>query len=515
MFLLAAPSAKAGEMTPVTGGTAVLIVGSELQTLNPALTTGAGEQTIGCTIHEGLVDIDNDGEYVPLLAKSWTISDDERTYTFDLVKANWHDGEPFTAEDVKFSYQEVNPKYAPLFSAQIGENIESIEVLGQHKVKITLKEPFGPFLRMTACYNGGAITPKHVYEGTNPTQNPASNAPVGTGAFKFEEWKTGEYVSVVKNEDYWKEGLPYLDAMIVRFIPQGGARVQALKAGEADYVQRYFFPSSDYKTVGADPTLKLETSGNPPNSLLAFFNTTKEPFNNKKVRQALFSVVDRNFIRDAAFAGDGEPMYQPFPHGLSWVVNPKIDFNKMYPMDFDAANKILDEAGYPRGNDGTRFTVGITYESDVPERQKTAIIMQEAWKKLGVESKLEPMERNVWRPRIFNDGDFDVAITSYSTYGDPAVGISRAYLSSSIGMIFGNGSRYGDPELDALFDKAASLSSVKARGDVYRQIQEILADIMVTMPLHTRVGFDAASKRLHGVWGYEGNGHWSTAWLEE
>ena len=507
-------AAEADKAAPTDGGTAIIVVGSELKTLNPTIITGPGELAIGCAIHDGLIEIRGDGTYEPALAKSWTISDDRRTYTFDLVDAKWHDGQPFTSKDVAYFMTSVT-KYAPLLAAQIGNKIEKVETLGDHRVSVTLTQPYGPFLRMLACFNGGAILPEHIYAGTNPPTNPASSAPIGTGPFKFSEWKSGDSIRLVKNDQYWRKGFPHLDGIVVRAMPTAGTRVQALKAGEADYIQRYFMPISDFPTVKADPRLKLVRSSSSPNVLIASFNLTQKPFDQKKVRQALFSVIDRKFILNAVFAGQGAASIEPFPGAITWAADPDIDFDKMYPNDVQAANKALDEVGLLRGAGGIRFKTNITFDAAIGERLKQAIAIQSAWQKLGVEVELRPLEIAVALNRVFHEKNFGVFIESYNSYSDPAVGLARAWLSSSIDRDFGNASRYSNPAVDELFSEAAAASDLTERGAIYRQIQKILADDLPVMSLHEGGGFDAANAKLHGVWGYEGNGRWWNAWMEK
>lgn len=165
-----------------------------MTTLNPAISFNSGELMVGCMIHEGLVELDGKGNLVPDLAKSWTISPDGLTYTFDLVATNWHDGQPFTGSDVAYLFQNVNAKYSPLFTAQLAKRIAGISVLSDHRVAVTLTEPFGPFMRLLTCWNGGAIMPEHIFAGTDPTKNPRSSTPIGTGPFKVQEWRSGDSI---------------------------------------------------------------------------------------------------------------------------------------------------------------------------------------------------------------------------------------------------------------------------------------------------------------------------------
>lgn len=510
---LGASAAYAQEAAPVEGGTVIVAVGAEPATLLPSTSSGAAEASTGCMIHDGLVEIDGDGNYVPNLAKSWTISEDETSYAFELQEANWHDGEPFTSADVEYFFSDV-VQYAPLISGQLEGKIESVVTDGDHKVTVNLTEPFGPFLRMMACFNGGALIPKHIYEGLNPSTDQAGLSPIGTGPFKFVEWNTGESIRLEANDDYWRGDIP-LDAAVVRIMPNAGSRVQALLAGEVDYIYSYFVPLNDFTSIENDPGLKLTLTGMPPNNLLGFFNIRKEPFSNKDVRQALFSVIDRDFIWEAVFQSRGLPATAPIPKQLKWAADPELDYSDFYPMDVDAANAKLDAAGYERGADGTRFTTSIIYEANNPERLQTATIIQAAWDQLGVKAELMPLENAIALPRVYEEHDFDVFIVSYNTYADPALGVARIWITNNLDRAWGNASGYSNPEIDAAFEEAGRLSDVASRAAIYRELQKTLIDDLPTMTFHENVRVDASTQKLKGLWGYEGYGQWYKAYLEQ
>jgi peptide/nickel transport system substrate-binding protein len=511
LVLVGAAHAQNNNSTPTPGGTAVLLVGS-IDTLNPTVNTGGATITVGCLMHDGLVELKGDGGYEPALAKSWALSEDGLTYTFDLVETNWHDGQPFTSKDVAFFMKEVT-KYAPLISAQVGGKIKDVEILGDHKVSVQLTEPYGPFLSMLACFNGGAMLPEHIYAGSFPPNNPASQAPIGTGPYKFVDWQAGDAVRMTKNEDYYREGLPYLDGVVVRPIPNSAARVQALLAGEGDFIQRFYLPTNDINTIRSNPAFKTVQSSSPPNLTLGFFNVTRKPFDDKRVRQALFSVIDRDFIAKAVYSGHGQPAQAPFGHLLGWAGHPGLSYDKMYPNDPAAAEKLLDEAGLVKGANGVRFTTSISFGADSSDELALATSIQQAWKKIGVETELRPVERPVLLGRVFEQKDYDVSLWVYTTFGDPAIGIARTYISSAQGRAYGNGALYSNPKVDELFARGAAASNLDERAKYYQEVQEILADDMPVMTLFETRGFDAMTAKMEGIFGYMSNGRWSHAWF--
>ena len=509
-------SAWAQSTTPVDGGTAIVAIGDEPTGLSPGVTTNSTDMMVGCLVYEGLVQISDKGVIEPLLAKSWTVSDDGLTYEFDLQEnVKWQDGQPFTADDVAFSITEVNAKYAPLFTSHVAKVLDKVEAIDPHKVRISLKTPFGPMLRMLSCANGGAIHPAHVYKGTDPTKNPATTEKsMGTGAFIASEWQRGDYLRFDKNPTYWQPGKPHLDSVIYKIIPDEAARTQALMSGEVDLIGSYFLSVSDIKTLRANPNIRLEVEGGAPNNLLVFSNFKRKPLDDVKVRQALYTAIDRHYIQETAFSGEGMAATQPFAKQIAWLQS-DVDFDKMYAFDLQKAAKMLDDAGYPVGADGTRFTLSITYEANVPEREKAAQAMQDWWRQIGVRLELRPMEQAIVLPKVYQEKDFDLFMISYSTYGDPALGIARAYVAATSERNFGNPSGYSRPEVEALFQEGGEVANLEKRTEAYAKAQAILAEDLPAMVLHSNKGWDAVTTKLHGLWGGEDNGRWENAWLEQ
>lgn len=510
-----APSEAMAQDTPKHGGTATIGVGSEPTNLNPDLSTGYPNQMIGCMIYQGLVQVSIDSKILPLLAKSWTIAPDGKTYTFDLIQANWQDGKPFTSDDVKFSLTEVSAKLGPIFSAA-GKMIDSVETPAADKVIVKLKEPFGPFLMSLACPQNGAIMPAHIFRGTDALTNAASSTtPVGTGPFKLAEWKRGELLRLVRNPNYWEQGKPYLDQIFVRIIPQASSRLQALRAGELDYVGGYFVPPSDYSVIRATPGLKLENSGFAPGAKMLFVNTNKKPLDDKRVRQAFMLATNRDFLFKAVWFETGGIGVQPFTSKLVWAANSDIDYRKMYGFDVKKANALLDEAGYKRDASGKRFTVTFVTTADAADVSQVAEALKSMWRAIGVEVKMDVIEGSAFADRIYAKGDFDLTMVGYTSFGDPALGISRVFTTAAIGRPYGNASRYSNPEVDDLFTKGASTTAQEDRAVFYKKVQTILAEELPVLTFQEYQHEDAASARLRGVWGGQGYGTWQNAWIDK
>ncbi len=500
---------------PQPGGTAVFTLTQDPPNVNPDVTTGLANRQIGCVLLDGLVDLSNDYRILPALAKSWTISPDGLTYSFELEKTKWHDGKPFTAEDVRYSLVEVAAKYSAVFGPA-GRLIQTVDTSQPDKVVIKLSQPFGPFLVSLTCPQGSAILPSHLFQGTNPLQNPFNTqSPVGTGPFKLVEWKRGQYIRMEKNRDYRIPGKPLLDELVAKIISQPAAAVQALQAGEVDAVQSV--QASYVATVKADPKLKVETSDIAPLTTMAFLNVKRKPLDDMRVRQALYMALDREYIFKNAFFGLGAVAVAPWTTEIKWAVNPEIDLRKQYPFDVAKANALLDEAGVKRGADGKRFALKfVIYNSEYPEFVQVSSAMKSMWGAVGVDVDIESMETATLIKRVFEAHDFDVVVQSYSSYGDPSLGIARSFISSSIGKNSGNAGSYSNAELDALFAKGEGDSAFEARGKYYKEAAVILARELPVLPLRQLQNNDAATKRLHDVWGtVQGFGTWTHAWLEK
>ncbi len=508
-------NAHAQNEVPTLGGTAIFTLPQDPGGVNPDTTTNVPDRLLGCIFYQGLLHLSPDYKILPLLAKTWSVSPDGLTYTFDLVDTQWSDGRPLGAEDVKYTLLEVSAKMSASF-ASAGRAIDAIEAPTPSKVIIKLKQPFGPFLIALSCYTGGAILPSHLFRGTEPLKNPASlDKPVVTGPFTLTEWKRGDYVRLTKNPKYWEPGKPYLDEIIAKVITAPAARLQALRAGEVDIVQ--YLPASVEPAVHADPKLKVEVSAVAPQISQAFLNVEHKPLNDKRVRQALFMAIDREYLLKNVFFNVGTVATAPFTTKITWAVNPDIDYTKMYPFNIARANALLDEAGVKRGAGGKRFTMrAVLFANQYTEFQQVATAIKGWWQQLGVDLIIETMEDATLFKRVYVDRDFDLHMLSNSSLSDPAFGIGRTFVTSSIGKVYGNPEGYSNPEVDALFEKGERATSYEERAPFYRQIQAILAEDLPVVQLRQFIEIDGVSKKLHGIWGKsQGNGLWSEAWMEK
>ncbi len=487
----------AADGPPRKGGTLIFAIGIDPPSVNPVISTGIPEGSIGCVLYQGLTRTSYDDGTKPVLAKSWTISPDGKTYTFELEKAKWHDGKPFTSEDVKFSLLEVNAKYNAAFAAA-GRAIDTIDTPTPDRAVIHLKQPFGPLLLSLGCSLGGAILPAHIFQGSNILQNPAnSTGAIGTGAFKLSEWKRGDYIRLGRNPDYWEAGKPYLDEVVGKVIGQPSSRTQALLAGEIDYISEYYLGPNDYPQVKANPNLDSFPANGSPTLNLMFLNLSRKPWNDARARKALFMGTDREFlVKNAYLAGGVGTM--PFTNRIPWAADTSIDYRTMYPYDVAKANALFDEIGLKRGADGMRFKFDLVYPADDVAPPLVAAALKSMWRAIGVDMNNLATERAAANQKMFIDRDFDGILTGYTSYGDPALGLARIWVTSSIGKLYGNAGGYSNPEVDALFAQGEQTTGEEARGAIYRKLQGILAAELPVFTLNEKAFSDGRSIKVKG-----------------
>jgi peptide/nickel transport system substrate-binding protein len=505
--------AKAAE--PKRGGTLVIAIDGDPPTVNPDVTTSVPDVSVGSLVYDALTRLDENFQVVPHLASSWTVSPDQLTYTFNLVTATWHDGKPLTSRDVKFTLETVAAKYGAKFAAAAA-HIDTIATPDDRTVVVTLKSPFGPFLFSVSGYTNAAIMPEHIYAGRDVLTNPATLAnPIGTGPFMLKEWVRGQTITLVRNPNYWKPGLPYLDQIVFRMIPDTASRILALKAGEVDYIYFYYFSASQYPQVANDPNLQFRERGAPEDHLI-LFNVRRPPFDDVRVRQALFTAIDREFIKKAVFQNLGTVMQSAINSHLAWAHNPEVNLGQIYPYDPDKAATMLDAAGLKLGPDGTRFELRLVYDSTDAAKERQMQALSSMWGRIGVKLIPQGGTRNVILPQVYTDWNFDATLQAYSTGGDPAIGTSRLYITSAIRKApFVNASGYSNPDVDKLFATGAELADQAKRAEAYKQVQVILARDLPVFPLWETALINVAIKSVAGKWAWStGYDYWDEVWIE-
>jgi peptide/nickel transport system substrate-binding protein len=469
-----------------SGGTLVAAVSSDPGSLNPAITTSGGVHTASELMFNGLVELDTGGEPVPGLAESWDIEEDGALYRFHLLEGvRWHDGEPFTSADVVYTFEEVLLDLHARTAASVGAAIESIEAPDDLTVELRFTEPYAPLLQQLNVTEA-PVLPAHIYEGTDPQENPANLEPVGTGPFRFVSYTPDSEIRLARNEHYFKDGLPHLDEVVLRIIPDDGSALAALEAGEVDFL--FGAPGPDLERLRDDDTLSfLETSVNPGGSnciMTVTFNLDRPMFADVDTRRAIGTALDRQQFVDRVAFGEGRVATAPISSNVPVGYAEGIDLPEHDP---DEAEAMLDAAGWVRDGGGTRTAQGVEGVDDgtplafdfvaFPAFQAYGELFAAQLERVGADVTLRPMEPPVFVETVFTERDFDTNVISYCNGPDPEIGVRRMYVSSNIGTVpFSNAAGYSDQEVDRLFDEALTTVDAAARADIYRQIQERLAE---------------------------------------
>lgn len=471
---------------PVRGGTVVAAISSDPGQLNPAITTSGGVHTASELMFNGLVALSPELEPVPELAESWEIEDDGALYRFQLRDdVTWHDGEPFTSADVKFSFEEVLLEFHSRTKASVGNALESIETPDDHTVEFHFTEPYAPLLQQLDVTEA-PIIPRHVYEGTDPQENPANLAPVGTGPFRFGSYDPGQEVVLDANEDYFKEDLPYLDQVVMRVIPEDGNQVIALETGEVDWL--FGVPGPDLARLEDSGEFEfLETSVNPGGAnciMTVSFNLQRPIFQSAEVRTALAHALDREQFLSRVEFDQGRVAEAPIHSGIPFGHAEGLD---MPTFDRAEAERLLEEAGWVREDGGTRTAQGVEGVPDgtplafdflsFPTFSQYGELFRAQLAEVGVDVSLQALEPPVFADTVFTQRAFDTNVISYCNGTDPEIGVRRMYISSNIAPIpFSNASAYENAEVDRLFDEAITTVDRDERSVIYEQIQEILVE---------------------------------------
>lgn len=458
---------------PRRGGTAVVAVSGDPGHLNPAISTAGPLHAVAGSLYNGLVTLDRDGTPRADLARSWDLAPDGRTVTFNLARGvRWHDGEPFTSADVKFSFEEALFRFHARARAGLAPAVKAIETPDLHTVVFRLHRPHPALLRQLDVTEA-PIIPRHIYAGTDLNQNPANLRPVGTGPFQFESYRRDDQVVLVRNPGYFKAGLPRLDRLVFRILPNPNTQVNAFLAGEVDMLQRV--SAIDAQRLKGQPVTLVDTqvsSGGANCIMTLSFNLERARTGDLKVRQAIAQAIDREqFLRLVIF-GQGRVASAPIASGIGWAhLSGALDGTRLDPA---TANRLLDEAGLTRGADGVRATFDILH---FPAFARYSELMRQQLAAVGIGLRVRMMDPAAFVQAVFTQRDFDLALISYCNGVDPEIGVRRMYHSSAIGNVpFSNAAAFRDAEVDRLFDTAGATVDQAARGQAYRAAQRRIVE---------------------------------------
>ncbi|MDU2066044.1 MAG: ABC transporter substrate-binding protein [Sporomusaceae bacterium] len=459
-FLVSGCGGKADQTGAKTDSKSIILgVENESDKVNPIF---ADEHDDAISlIFSGLVRYDDKNEPIPDMAESWDISSDKLTYTFHLKKnIKWHDGQPFTADDVKFTIEAaLNPKNNSMIRERF-EEIKAVQIMDPYTVKIVLKTPFPLLVNVMST----GMLPKHLLEGKDINNNAFNAAPIGTGPFKFVEWKKGQYMKLAANQDFYRQS-PKSEQVILKYLPDQNVRALQLETGEIDValvdpmeVDR--MKQKDNLTVHRIVTADYR---------VLMYNRLNPLWEDARVRQALNYAVDRNALVNGVLLGWGKPAYGPLQ--LSWANNPDVN---PYTFNLEKAKALLTEAGWTPGpdgvlqKDGKRFSFKLTTFVTDPVRVALVNALSTQFKQIGVEAIPDPKEKG-----SFKIGQTDTFLLGWGSPFDPDDDTYRIFHSSQ--MEIANYEHYKNTKVDSLLLAARQASDRNERIALYKEFQNELA----------------------------------------
>jgi peptide/nickel transport system substrate-binding protein len=462
--------------SPKRGGDLVTGYGQFPSHFNHAIQSGAATAVPGSNIFASLVETNMKFEPVPYLAKSWEVSDDGLTYTFHLVEgATFHDGKPITSEDVAFSFELVKTNHS--FGPSMLGPVDRVETPDAHTAVFKLNNPH-PALFLVLSPALMPILPKHVYGDGQPIRkHPANTNPVGSGPFKLAEFKPGDYFILERYPEFFRSGQPYLDRIIGRRIKDPNANFIALKKG--DFHMAFFNGGLRLKQIEAlkkEDHMVVTSKGYEAIAPIYFleFNLRKDIFKDVRVRQAIAYAMDRDFITGKLHGGFSKAASGPLHSSFPWYT----DQVKMYETDLDKANQLLDEAGYPKKDNGFRFSATVAWYPGEPDSMDTiATYLKPQLKKIGIDVQLKPPADFVSWYKHVAGWQHDMTMNNIYSWGDPMIGVHRLYrCDNQKHVVWTNTSGYCNTKLDEIMEKASTETDVAARKALYAEFQQILTE---------------------------------------
>ena len=511
---LVRPSFAQGE--PKRGGTLVATWGGgEPQACYVPAGGGSSPTFSSSKLFERLALRTPEGEFKGQLAESWKPSDDFKSYTIKLRKGvKFHDGKEMTSDDVAFSVTDIWKKYA---AAAALTDFAGVEAPDAETIVIKYNNPTPEFFfASTLCGPVTYVVPKHVYAGSDPVTNPANNAPIGTGPWKFKEWVRGSHFEYVKNDAYWQKDLPYLDRLIIRYVRDPAGRAAAMEAGEIQLGVFNPIAPPDIKRLTATGKFVATPKGYEESvwSTTLECNMRNPVFAKTEVRQAMFFAIDRTLLAKTIYYGYARP-------GTSPIYSPNKEFftPDTFSTQFDPkkAAALLDAAGFPKKADGKRFSLNLLAAGWFTENGKIGSYVKQALEDVGVAVNLSVPDRPSSIKRIYTDYDYDLAISNQANPSEPVPATTQYYTTDGIskGVPFRNASGYSNPEVDALVAKIKIETDSAKRKELVVEFQKIVTREAPILPLLELESITVASTRVQNHSNspdYLSN-NWANLWL--
>ena len=456
----------------VYGGSVVVGIQQDIDSLDPHKATAAGTKEILFNIFEGLVKPDENGNLICAVASDYSISDDGLVYTFTLRdNVKFHNGNTVTGEDVKYSLERAAGLLdgTPLISTL--QTIQSVDILDDKTVQVTVGAANTELIYSFVA----AIIPAGSGEDT-------AADPVGTGPFSFVSYTPQEGIVVKKNADYWQEGLPYLDEVEFKITGSADTALLELQGGSIDIYA--------YLTDSQANTLKdtFQVVSSPSNVVQALFlNNAEKPLDDVRVRQAICYALDKDMINEFVAGGNGTPVSSAM---LPTLKDYYVDLNDMYgtTANIDKAKELLADAGYPDG-----FDLTIAIPSNYEFHMQTGEVVAEQLKEVGINVTIDAMEWSTWLDQVYNGRQYQATISGITSDLTPGYLLNRFQTDSKKNFI-----NFASADYDALYQKIQETLDVEQKKEYYKQLQQILCEDAGSAFLQVPANTTAIAKDLTG-----------------
>jgi peptide/nickel transport system substrate-binding protein len=461
-----------GSGTPAQGAVLRAAIGGEPDQLDPHRTSSYFSFQVLENVFDTLVEPDENLEMQPALAESWTVSDDQLTWTFELRDGvTFHDGSDFTAEDVVYSYDRIVDE--ELANAWKFAAVTDVVAVDEDTVTITVAQPTPNLLSNLGGFKGMAIVSEE-----NVTSGDIQTTPIGTGPFKVDSVVSGDSITLSANADYWG-GAPALGGVTFSFISEPATALAALRSGEVDWTD--VVPDQQVAELQENEDLTLETSPSSDYWYLAL-NENKEPWSDVRVRQAIAYAIDREAIVQATSYGTASENQLAIPEDSVWFTE-----YDTYSTDLDKAKQLLDEAGFTGG------TLDFLATSDYPETVTAAQIIASNLEPLGIDVQIRQPDFSTWLDEQ-NSGNFDLLMMGWLGNIDP----DDFYYAQHHSTGGSNAQGYSNPQVDELLDAGRTETDEATRKDLYAQAATIIADEASYIYLYNPSVIQAWSPKVEG-----------------
>ncbi len=489
---LAALTIALGIAAPAYGAKDVVFaVASTFTTTDPYDANDTLSQAMAKSFYEGLFGFDRNMKLKPVLAESYEASKDGLTYTIKLRHGvKFHDGTDFDAEAVKANFDRVTNPDNKLKRYGLYSIIAKTEVIDPYTVKITLKEPFSAFINDLAHPSGVMISPAALKQWGSKD---IAFHPVGTGPFKFVEWKSTDYLKVAKNENYWRKGYPKVDTITWKPVVDNNSRAALMQTGEAHFTFPVPYELAD--VLKSKPNLELVAA---PSIVLRYLsmNVQQKPFDNPKVRQAIAYAINKQALAKVAFNGYAVPADGVVPAAVEYSV--KLG---PWPYDLAKAKQLMKEAGYSNG-----FETELWSAYNHSTAQKVSQFLQQQLAQIGIKAKITLLEtgQRVEKVESWQDAKAAPVRLYYvgwsSSTGEADWALRPLLFGDSWPPKLFNTAYYKNDKVDADIKGALATTDKAQKAKLYRDAQQTIWNDAPWAPLVTEKLLSAHSKKLSGVY---------------